>query len=53
MGDQAAVRRHSRARNYRVADRRVRIEIYERVGPDVEAILPGFISLPPSGVLAA
>jgi hypothetical protein len=35
----AAVRRHPRARNYRVNAKRDRIEVYEAVGPDVEDLI--------------
>lgn len=33
---ESAVRRHQKSRNYRVGTKRNRIEVYERVGPEVE-----------------
>jgi hypothetical protein len=39
---EAALRRHPKARNYRVSVKGDRIEIYERVGPDVDELLAGF-----------
>ena len=34
-----AVRRHAKSHNYRVAVKRNRIEIYERVGPDLDEFI--------------
>jgi hypothetical protein len=39
---EAAVRRHPKARNYRVGIKQNRIEVYERVGPEVEDLAPIF-----------
>ncbi|MBU0490250.1 MAG: hypothetical protein KKA73_10810 [Chloroflexi bacterium] len=39
---EAAVRRHPRARNYRVAVKGQRIEVYERMGPDVGDLMATF-----------
>jgi len=36
---EAAVRRHPKSRNYRVAVKRNRIEVYERVGPDPDELI--------------
>jgi hypothetical protein len=36
---EAGVQQHPEARGYRVADKHDRIEIYEQVGPDYEALL--------------
>jgi hypothetical protein len=36
---EAAVARHPKARNYRVAVKHNRIEVYERVGPDADKVL--------------
>src|SRR5947209_10638792 len=36
---EAAVRHHPRSRQYRVADKHDRIEVYEQVGPDYDALL--------------
>jgi hypothetical protein len=38
---EAAVDRHPKSRNYRVAFKRDRIEVYERVGPDAEEVVAG------------
>ena len=38
---EAAVERHPKSRNYRVAVKRDRIEVYERVGPDAEEVVTG------------
>jgi hypothetical protein len=35
---EAAVKRHPKSHNYRVAVKRNRIEVYERVGPDAEGL---------------
>jgi hypothetical protein len=42
---EAAVGRHPKARNYRVADKRDRIEVYERVGPDAGDLVAGLPGL--------
>jgi hypothetical protein len=42
---EAAVGRHPKARDYRVADKRDRIEIYERVGPDAAELVAGLPGL--------
>ncbi len=39
---EAALRRHPKARNYRVSAKADRIEIYERVGPDADELLARF-----------
>jgi hypothetical protein len=39
---EAAVQRHPRARNYRVAVKGKCIEVYERVGPNVEDLIAAF-----------
>ena len=36
---EAAVRHHPRSRQYRVADKHDRIEVYEQVGPDYNALV--------------
>jgi len=38
---EAVVGRHPKSRNYRVAVKRNRIEVYERVGPDGDELLTG------------
>ena len=38
---EAAVERHPKSRDYRVAAKRDRIEVYERVGPDAEEVVTG------------
>jgi len=38
---EAAVARHPRSHNYRVAVKRNRIEVYERIGPDADELLAG------------
>jgi hypothetical protein len=38
---EAAVGRHPKARDYRVADKRDRIEVYEWVGPDADELVAG------------
>jgi hypothetical protein len=42
---EAALGQHPRARNYRVADKRDRIEVYERVGPDAAELVAGLPGL--------
>ena len=42
---EAAVGRHPKARDYRVADKRDRIEVYERVGPDPGDLVAGLPGL--------
>jgi len=42
---ESAVRRHPKSRNYRVGVKQNRIEVYERVGPDVNDLLPIFQQL--------
>jgi hypothetical protein len=42
---EAAVGRHPKARNYRVVDKRDRIEVYERVGPDADELVAGLPGL--------
>ena len=42
---ESAVRRHQKSRNYRVGVKQNRIEVYERVGPDVDDLLPIFQQL--------
>jgi hypothetical protein len=39
---ESAVRRHPKSRNYRVGIKQNRIEVYERVGPEVEDLAPIF-----------
>lgn len=48
---EAAVQRHSRVRNYRVAVKGKRIEVYERVGPDAEDLFAIFQELGTSPTL--
>jgi hypothetical protein len=42
---ESAVRRHPKARNYRVGIKQNRIEVYERIGPDVNNLAPIFWEL--------
>ena len=42
---EAAVARHPKSRNYRVAVKRNRIEVYERVGPDADELLAGLAKM--------
>jgi len=42
---ESAVRRHPKSRNYRVGVKQNRIEMYERVGPDVDNLAPIFREL--------
>ena len=42
---ESAVRRHPKSRNYRVGIKQNRIEVYERVGPDVGNLAPIFREL--------
>jgi hypothetical protein len=42
---ESAVRRHPKWRNYRVGVKQNRIEVYERVGPDVDNLAPIFREL--------
>jgi len=42
---ESAVRRHPKSRNYRVGIKQNRIEVYERVGPDVDNLAPIFREL--------
>ncbi len=44
---EAALRRHPKPRNYRVSVKADRIEIYERVGPDVDELLAEFGGIGP------
>jgi hypothetical protein len=39
---ESAVRRHPKSRNYRVGIKQNRIEVYERVGPEVDDLAPIF-----------
>jgi hypothetical protein len=47
----AAIGRHPKAHNYRAAVKHDRIEIYERVGPDVDDLMAGLSGI--RGLLAA
>jgi len=42
---EAELGRHPKSRNYRVAVKRSRIEVYERTGPDAEQLLTGLARL--------